>query len=166
MKRRLPNTRHGGSVLVMTSLPPHTTDTNNHNDPVLISWRAVAAACAQPIAAIAAAGTADGQAVGIDPPNSTVNDANPDHHTGAVAVNRRTHARTVVNGTSNTRDAWPIDIIFDATSARARPTVSTTSKRPTSRKFGSNACDTEQAEQRARAIHNRRHKPSARTDRS
>ena len=37
MKRRLPNTRHGGSVLVVINVPPHTTDTNAHNDPVRIS---------------------------------------------------------------------------------------------------------------------------------
>ena len=37
MKRRLANTRHGGSVLVVINAPPHTTDTNGHNDPVLIS---------------------------------------------------------------------------------------------------------------------------------
>ena len=37
MKRRLPKTRHGGSVLVVINAPPHTTDTNDHNEPVLTS---------------------------------------------------------------------------------------------------------------------------------
>ena len=31
MKHRLPNTRHGGVVLVPINAPPHTVDTNPHN---------------------------------------------------------------------------------------------------------------------------------------
>ena len=89
------------------------------------------------------------------PPNSTVNAANPDHHNGALALNRRAHPRTVVNGTSNRTATPPIDNTRDETSASASPIVSTTSNRPTNAKLGSNAWDTRQAKQRARTIHNR-----------
>ena len=89
------------------------------------------------------------------PPNSTVNDENPDHHNDARALKRRTHPRTVVNGTSNRTADRPIDAAPDVTSANARPIVSTTSNRPTSTKFGSNACDIRHGEQRARTTHNR-----------
>ncbi len=48
----------------------------------------------------------------------------------AVAVNRRTHPRTVVNGTSNTPAARPIDIAAAVTSLSARPIVSTSVESP------------------------------------
>lgn len=34
MKRRLPNTCQGGSVLDLINIPPVTDDTNAHNPPV------------------------------------------------------------------------------------------------------------------------------------
>ena len=111
MKRRLPNTRHGGVVLPdPTSSPPLTTDTNAHTGNTRAGCRAAAAACAHPIAATAAAGGQVGHRAGTVPPNSIVNAANPDHHTGARTRNRRHHPRTVVNGTPTHRAVAPIDI--------------------------------------------------------
>lgn len=110
MKRRLPNTRHGGVVLIgaITS-PPRTTDTNAHTGNARTGWRIVAASWAHPIAATAAAGGPVGQHAGTVAPSSTLNAAKPDHHDGARARNRRHHPRTVDNATLTRRDTSPID---------------------------------------------------------
>jgi hypothetical protein len=124
MKRLSGKTRHGGFVVVPKRLPPHTTDTNPHNDGVNIGCRANAAACAQLTATTAANGGPVGQQAGTIPPSSTVRAANPDHHTGARARKRRHQPRTVVNGTPNRRDIAPIEMP-PAISLIASPIAST-----------------------------------------
>ncbi len=100
MKRRLPNTRQGGSVLDLINIPPVTTDTNAHNPAVNTSCRPTAALCALAITATAAAIASLATRVSTSPPSSIVNAANPDHNTAARAANRRTQSRAVVCGTS------------------------------------------------------------------
>ena len=110
MKRRLPNTRHGAVVLPgAISNPPTITDTNSHTASMRAGCRAAAAACAHPIATTAAAGGPVGHRAGTAPPSSIVNAANPDHHNGARARNRRHHPRTVDNGNPDPRAVAPID---------------------------------------------------------
>ena len=165
MKRRLPNTRHGGSVLDLINIPPVTSDTNAHTSGVNTSWRTNAALCALMIATIVAAVTNAGQRDGTSPPSSIVNAAKPDNITPARSRNRRTHPRAVVYGTSASAATEPRDRP-DATAATTSPIVSTTFRRPTSKNDGTSACDTPHGEHRARTSHTRKSRHPARTVRS
>ena len=165
MKRRLPNTRHGGSVLDLINIPPVTNDTNAHTPGVNTSWRTIAALCAQMIATIVAATTDAGQRGATSPPSSTVNAAKPDNITAERSRNRRTHPRAVEYGTAASAATGP-NVRPDATAASTPPIVSTMFKRPTSRNDGTSACDTAHDEHRARTSHTRKSRIPTRTVRS
>ena len=95
MKRRLPTTNQGESVLVAIILPPHTVDTNRQT-PSAAQPASEAAACHATL--IAASAQASGLAGGLtaSPPSSTANAANADANLTVPAAKRLHHPRAVV----------------------------------------------------------------------
>jgi hypothetical protein len=75
MKRRLPTTNQGESVLAPISLPPLTAETNRHGPTAAQPGRDAAARKAAPIAANAQAPPSRPGGT-VAPPNSTANAAN------------------------------------------------------------------------------------------
>jgi len=138
MKRRLPRINQGESVLVAINRPPVTAEMNRHKP-----------TCAQPgspVAARHAAPTAvNAQPVGLDDgrtaasPSSTANADNATAHRDAIAANRRHQPRAVVWGTPSRAAGGRTPDRPAATSAITWPTVSATSRRPTSTNAGSSA---------------------------
>lgn len=95
MKRRLPTTNQGESVLVVTTIPPLTDATNRQRPTTAQPGRASAALHAAVIASSAhAAGSRSG--VTTSPPRSTANAAKPTATRAALSLKRRHHPRAVV----------------------------------------------------------------------
>ena len=138
MKRRLPTINQGESVLVAISFPPVTADTNRHNPTGAQPGSPLAARHAATIAVSA-------QRVGLDDgrtgssPSSTANAENATAHRTAPAANLRHQPRAVVWGAPSRAAGGRTPDRPAATSARTWPTVSATSKRPTSTNAGSTA---------------------------
>lgn len=150
MKRRLPTTNQGESVLAANSLPPHTADTNRHT-PSAAQPASEAAACHATL--IAASAQASGPAGGLtaSPPNSTANAANAVANLAVLAAKRLHHPRAVVCGIPRRSAGGRTPERPAATSAMTSPIDSTTSSRPTSTNAGSRAWVFWHPPQRARA---------------
>ena len=150
MKRRLPTTNQGESVLVAISLPPHTVDTNRHN-PSAAQPASEAAACHASL--IAPSAHASGVAGGVtaSPPSSTANAANAVATLAALAAKRLHHPRAVVWGIPSRSAGGRTPERPAATSAMTSPIDSTTSSRPTNTNAGNKACVFWHGPQRARA---------------
>jgi len=150
MKRRLPTTNQGESVLVAISLPPHTADTNRHT-PSAAQPARPAAACHATL--IAPSAQASGLAAGLtaSPPSSTANAANAVANLAVPAAKRLHHPRAVVCGIPRRSAGGRTPERPAATSAITSPIDSTTSSRPTSTNAGNRACVLRHGPQRARA---------------
>jgi len=138
MKRRLPTINQGQSVLVATSIPPVTADTNRHGPSTTQPGSLTAARHADAIAANAQASTfGDGPTPA--PPNSTAKAAKATATRAARAAKRRHHPRAVVCGTPRRPAGGRTPERPTPTSAITSPTDSTTSSRPTSTNAGNTA---------------------------
>lgn len=155
MKRRLPNTDQGGSVVVPNNVPPLTNPAKTHRAGHAGPCRAAAAVHASPIALTAAADVVFGHRHGTQPPSSTHNDAKPPSHIAAREQNRRTQSLAVVCGTPTTSAAGRTPQRPAVTASSTSPTASTPSSLPTSTELGINACDTAHRPHFPRRIHTR-----------
>ncbi len=95
MKRRLPITNQGESVLAATNLPPVTADTNLHRPSAAQPGSDNAASHAAPTAAQAHSAASAAGATAA-PPSSTANAANATATRAALALKRRHHPRAVL----------------------------------------------------------------------
>jgi len=138
MKRRLPTSNQGESVLVAINLPPATIDTNRHAPS---TDQPGSPTTARHAAAIAASAPAPASTAGItaQPPNSTANAAKAAAHLPAPALKRRHQPRAVVCGTERRSAGGRTPERPAATSAMTSPIDSTTSSRPTSTNAGNTA---------------------------
>jgi hypothetical protein len=95
MKRRLPTTNQGESVLVAINLPPHTADTNRQQ-PSAAQPTSKAAACHASLIAPSAQASGLTEGLTASPPSSTANAANAVANLTVLAANRLHHPRAVV----------------------------------------------------------------------
>lgn len=138
MKRRLPTTNQGESVLAAISRPPLTAEMNRHTPSDPQPGSRAAARQAAPMAANAhAVGLAGGRRA--SPPSSTANADNATAHLAALAAKRRHQPRAVVCGTPKRAAGGRTPQRPAATSAITVPIDSVTSSRPTSTNAGSTA---------------------------
>lgn len=150
MKRRLPTTNQGESVLVAIIRPPVTDDTNRHA-PTTAQPASETAACHASLIARSAQTSGGAGGITASPPNSTANAENAVANLAALAAKRLHHPRAVVCGTPIRSAGGRTPERPAATSAMTSPIDSTTSSRPTSTNAGNRACVLRHGPQRARA---------------
>jgi len=162
MKRLLPTTSQGETVLAAISLPPVTDDANRHAPSRPHPGKLAAAANAAPIPASAnRPALADG--VTATPPSSTASAANATPSSRPRARNRRTQPRAVVYGTPAVSAAGRTPHPPPATSAITAPTVSAVSSRQASTNAGNSTWLTPHSPQRSLGTKIFRQRPAART---